>query len=120
MGYHNASTGKFGETYAREYYEMRGFHIIATNVRSRFGELDLVIEKGDHMWFVEVKTRYGITKGRPYEAFTPKKSAAMRRAINYYLLVKKRQSKKYSLRVFAIILKSNGAVQEARDYEVQY
>jgi putative endonuclease len=46
-----------GETLVAQYLEQQGFRIIATNYTSRFGEIDIIAEKGDVVAFVEVKTR---------------------------------------------------------------
>lgn len=52
-----AMTGYFGERTAAEYLRKKGYHIITTNYRSRFGEIDLIATKDNILAFVEVKTR---------------------------------------------------------------
>jgi len=49
--------GRRGEDAAAEYLRRRGFEILARNVRSSLGELDLVALDGDVVVFVEVKAR---------------------------------------------------------------
>lgn len=50
--------GKLGEDAAAEYLRRRGYDILARNVRSSLGEIDLVALDGDGVVvFVEVKTR---------------------------------------------------------------
>ncbi|MDR2500299.1 MAG: YraN family protein [Treponema sp.] len=65
-----ASKGRKGEDQAAAYLERQGMGIIARNVRSPSGELDLVGLEGETIVFVEVKTwsaygwenlQYGIT-----------------------------------------------------------
>jgi len=51
--------GWLGEQIAAEYLEARGFEILARNVRSRLGEIDLIARDGTTLVFVEVKTRRG-------------------------------------------------------------
>lgn len=51
--------GRFGEDAAAEFLRLRGFEILARNVRFRFGELDLVALDEDVVVFVEVKARRG-------------------------------------------------------------
>jgi putative endonuclease len=49
--------GKLGESVAREELIRRGYAILATRYRTRFGEIDIVSEKDDVVVFVEVKAR---------------------------------------------------------------
>ncbi len=49
--------GRFGEDAAAEHLRRRGFEILARNVRSSLGEIDLVALDGDVVVFVEVKAR---------------------------------------------------------------
>ncbi len=50
-------TGALGEAFAAEYYEKRGFKIVARNYHSRFGEIDVIAENDFYVVFCEVKTR---------------------------------------------------------------
>src|SRR5690348_715101 len=49
--------GRFGEDAAAEFLRRRGFAVLARNVRTARGELDLVALDGDVVVFVEVKAR---------------------------------------------------------------
>lgn len=49
--------GRFGEDAAAEHLRRRGLEILARNVRTSLGELDLVALDGDVVVFVEVKAR---------------------------------------------------------------
>jgi len=49
--------GLQGEQQAARFLEQRGHTILATRFRTKVGELDLVTRSGDHLYFVEVKTR---------------------------------------------------------------
>ena len=51
------SLGKLGESLARDELIRRGYAILATRYRSRFGEIDIVSEKDGVIVFVEVKAR---------------------------------------------------------------
>lgn len=68
-------TGAAGETAACEYLLKRGYRLVATNVRNRFGEVDVVMRDGQTLVFVEVKTRRTRESGHPAEAVTPRKIA---------------------------------------------
>ena len=49
--------GAWGEALAAEYLRRRGYTLLAANYRSRFGEIDLIAQKGGFTAFVEVKLR---------------------------------------------------------------
>ena len=49
--------GDLGEAAAARELERRGVHIVARNVRTRYGELDLIGRDARGYVFVEVKTR---------------------------------------------------------------
>jgi putative endonuclease len=49
--------GQEGEAEAERYLRRKGYRIIARNLRSSLGELDLVAEDGRVLVFVEVKAR---------------------------------------------------------------
>ncbi|HEV8633257.1 MAG TPA: YraN family protein [Chloroflexota bacterium] len=49
--------GRLGERAAVAYLQSRGYRILATNWRTRFGEIDVVAEQGGTLVFVEVRTR---------------------------------------------------------------
>jgi putative endonuclease len=49
--------GAFGEDRAAEYLRRRGFEILARNVRTAYGEIDIVARDGATVVFIEVKSR---------------------------------------------------------------
>lgn len=51
------SFGQEGESAAEQYLRRKGYRILARNLRSPLGELDLVAEDGHVLVFVEVKAR---------------------------------------------------------------
>ncbi|MDP2743825.1 MAG: YraN family protein [Dehalococcoidia bacterium] len=65
--------GALGEKLAQDFLKKRGYRILATNVRSREGELDIVAEKGRCLVFVEVRTRNSRSFGTPEESVTSAK-----------------------------------------------
>lgn len=52
--------GDFGERVAAHRLEAAGMRILARNVRTRGGEIDIVAEDGHDLAFVEVRTRKNI------------------------------------------------------------
>lgn len=74
--------GPAGESAARAWLEARGLRAIASGVRTRFGELDLVLEEPatGTIVVVEVKARAGRGFGAGAEAVTRLKALRMGRA----------------------------------------
>lgn len=50
--------GKEGELLVAQYLQKQGYTIITQNYRKRFGEVDVIAQKGDTVAFVEVKWRH--------------------------------------------------------------
>lgn len=48
--------GALGESIALKYLVNKGFKLIEKNYRKKFGEIDLIVRKGQKVHFVEVKT----------------------------------------------------------------
>ncbi len=65
--------GADGEARARRFLESRGYEFVAANVRTRRGEVDLVMRDAGELVFVEVKTRRYAGTGLPETAVTPRK-----------------------------------------------
>ena len=82
---HNQRVGKLGEDAAAAWLEARGYRIVARNVRTPHGEIDLIAQAEDHLAFVEVKTRTSAALGAPETAITPTKWAHMVAAAEYWL-----------------------------------
>jgi len=77
--------GKWGEDIAADYLRQRGYRIVARNVRTRTGEIDIVCQRGRLLVFVEVKTRNGTAYGSPEESITPAKQRQIRQLALAYL-----------------------------------
>ena len=54
---HRVPLGRTGEGIAEEFLRRRGHIVLARRFRTRRGEVDLVTRSGEHLYFVEVKTR---------------------------------------------------------------
>lgn len=57
FGTNSRDCGSKAEEVARRYLEQRGLRYLARNVSGRFGELDLVMQDGPCLVFVEVRYR---------------------------------------------------------------
>jgi putative endonuclease len=58
-------TGNKGEDLAAEFFEQRGWDIVARNFRWGKAEIDLIVQRGEWLIFVEVKTRSSTEFGHP-------------------------------------------------------
>ena len=67
--------GTLGEEFAAKKLAEAGYEILARNLKTPFGEADLVAKKGDTVAFVEVKTRSSESFGAPRDAVTRAKQA---------------------------------------------
>ena len=74
------SLGAAGEKAAAEALVRAGYSILERNVRTPFGEIDLLARQGSVLCFIEVKTRSSDAFGHPAEAVTPAKQSHLRKA----------------------------------------
>jgi putative endonuclease len=84
MSGRNRAVGGWGEGIAAAYLEVRGYKLIARNVRTPYGEIDLVAEKDGFTIFIEVKARTSSSLGPPEISVTHRKQEHMRAAAEHY------------------------------------
>ncbi|HEY5791035.1 MAG TPA: YraN family protein [Gammaproteobacteria bacterium] len=77
--------GSAAETLARRHLERAGLRTLACNYRCRGGELDLVMQDGGCLVFVEVRYRHGTAYGRAEETVGATKQRRLVLAANHYL-----------------------------------
>jgi putative endonuclease len=53
----NERAGRRGEFWAALYLRLKGYRILATRVRTKLGEIDLIARRGKALVFIEVKAR---------------------------------------------------------------
>ena len=80
-----AASGAQAEALAAAFLASKGLAIVARNVRSRFGEIDLVARDGDTLVFVEVRLRRSARFGGASGSITGAKLARIRAAAEGYL-----------------------------------
>ncbi len=80
-----ASLGRKGERRAAWFYRLRGYSIAGRNVRTRSGEIDLVVRRGRALVFVEVKTRQSLAAGEGFEDVDRAKQLQLVRLADEYL-----------------------------------
>lgn len=84
MSRRNQKVGAWGEGVAAKYLEEHGYGIVTRNVRTPYGEIDIVAEKDGFTIFIEVKTRTSSSLGPPEISVTPRKQEHMLAAAEHY------------------------------------
>jgi len=112
------SVGTIGEEYARNYLTSHGFIIREQNFRTNLGELDIIAQKKNTIYFCEVKTRRGDAHGKPYEAVTYRKLHHIQRVAQVYLLQNTLKNCKLSVQVISVELFPDNTVKKLKMYEV--
>ena len=84
MSNRNQKIGGWGESVAAKFLEERGYSVLARNVRTPYGEIDIVAGKNGFTVFVEVKTRTSSSLGPPEISVTPRKQEHMRASAEHY------------------------------------
>ena len=79
------SSGAAGEILAARFLLDKGYRLLATNYRSRFGEVDIIAEIDRFLVFVEVKTRGENAYFEPREAVTSSKRQKIIKAAMGYI-----------------------------------
>lgn len=80
--------GRQAERQALDYLQRQGLTLVRRNYRCRAGEIDLIMQDGATLVFVEVRSRGGAAAryGTPAESVTPAKQRRLTRAAAHYLL----------------------------------
>ena len=76
--------GAWGEGIAADWLAEHGYQIIARNVCTPYGEIDVIAQQGDVTFFVEVKTLTSSAKFFPETNITPVKRQHMLNAAHQY------------------------------------
>lgn len=108
-------TGETGEQLACDYLIKFGHRIIDRNYRQKWGEIDIISQKGQAWHFVEVKT---VVRGRlrdddyePEDNIHPWKIKRLGRAIKTYILQRKIDDEAdWQADSIAVYLKPDGGV----------
>ncbi len=79
------AVGLEGEAVARRFLKDLGFRIVEENFNCPLGEIDLIVEDGDILVFVEVKTRRSTRFGTPAEAVHARKQRQILRVAEAYM-----------------------------------
>ena len=104
----NQSIGRWGEQAAAVFLCEHGYQIVGRNVRTPYGEIDIVACKESMTIFVEVKARTGKSFGPPEVAVTSRKQTHMLACAEYY--AQQNEIDHWQIDVIAVE-RSNGQVE---------
>jgi putative endonuclease len=80
-----SARGRRAERRVAWHYRLRGYRILARNVRAGGVELDLIVRRGRRLVFCEVKLKEGPAFGDPLEAVDERKRERLRRGTEAWL-----------------------------------
>lgn len=84
MSNYNQKIGYWGESIASDYLQKKGYKFVDRNIRTPYGEIDLILLLNGITIFVEVKTRTSTRYGYPEEAITPEKEDHILASAGHY------------------------------------
>ena len=120
--------GDLGEDVACKYLESKGFVVVERNFLKKWGEIDIVAQKGEVTHFIEVKSvsREKLHVGessaehdfyRPEENVHPKKLQRLQRVIQSYILEKGMEDKAWQFHVISVFLNTKKRIARCRMLE---
>lgn len=99
--------GQEAEALALRHLQGKGYTLRLKNYRTRLGEIDLILDKGKILVFVEVRERKSSSYGTPAETVTSKKQKRIAKAALMY--IKEKALTNRNLR-FDIVAVQNGNI----------
>lgn len=76
--------GAVGEELAAQFLLQKGYRILARNLKTKYGEIDIIAADGSTTVIVEVKTKSGWSFGGPAEMVTKKKQDKLKLLAHLY------------------------------------
>lgn len=116
----NYQVGKIGELLAKKYLLKKEYQILASNFRTRFGEIDLVAGKNQTLVFAEVKLKIGEEFGSPEEMIDKKKLIQVQKTAEYFLQIYPEVAAKYpfyQIDAVCIVLNADGSCKRITHWE---
>ncbi len=107
--------GKWGEEIAAQFLQKRGMVILERNYRAQRGEIDLIIQDGNTVAFVEVKTGASDVYGPPEERITPNKQRQLYKIATAY--IQEHPSNNVDYRFDVIVIDGNSRNYQIRHYK---
>lgn len=102
--------GQLAEQQAVAYLQQQGLRFVASNVHSRFGELDIIMRDGSYWVCIEVKARASNQFGHPAETVTAAKLAKMTVTFEQFLIARGHNPNHTPIR-FDVVTFNNNSLQ---------
>ncbi len=109
--------GLAGEHLAERELIRRGYEVVARNVRTRFGEIDLICRDGQGFLFVEVKTRRAGSFVAAAEAIDRRKAARLAVLAQSWLASCGQRAARWRIVLAALTVSANGTRVEIIDFD---
>lgn len=109
--------GRFGETMAKDFLIRRGYKILASNHRIGRLELDIIAQIGDHLIFIEVKTRVASSVGPAEDALKSSQIKDLKRAMSAYCQTRKKDLNKTRLDFIAIDIRPINSTAKIKHFK---
>jgi len=107
----NKKTGDFGEQIAIVFLHKQNVNIIDRNIRTDYGEIDILGQKDGVSIFFEVKTRRTHDFGNPEDAVNHKKQEHMKNSALEYIQSNQDIEMDWRIDVIAIYIDKKGAIK---------
>jgi len=111
-GRKNIILGRTGEEIAEGFLQSRRYRIIERNVKTPFGEIDLIAVERNILVFIEVKTRISKVFGPPHLSITRSKKRSIIKNALYYLKKRRMLDAETRIDVISINLQENGEFEK--------
>ncbi|MFA5129660.1 MAG: YraN family protein [Patescibacteria group bacterium] len=82
---HRNELGRQGENIAAAFLQKKGYDVAEQNWRCYYGEIDLIVTRGEEIRFIEVKMRESLASGYPEESVTDSKLNRLEGLAHVYL-----------------------------------
>lgn len=109
--------GLAGEHLAERELARHGLHVVARNVRTRFGEIDLICRDASGYAFVEVKTRRAGSFVAAAEAVDARKAVRLAALAQAWLAHRGERRAIWRIVIAAITVSANGTAVELLDLD---
>lgn len=113
--------GELGEDIACKYLDRKEYTILERNYTKKWGEIDIVAQKNNKIYFVEVKSQNQVDVThetiRPEENMHPKKLQRLSRTIQTYVLEKTIGEVDWQFDLIVVLLNENKKTAHVRRIE---